>query len=499
MSKETGGSSAAVARADVAALELVRPRLRLLPRARSFRSLAQAPQGNREDRPLIPRTRFQLLHWLRTSMWFWPLVCIVTGIAVSVTSVSVDRAFDGASFPRWLTGGPDAALEILGTVAGSMVSLTALVLTVVLVVIQLGMGQFSPRIVAEILQDKPSQFAIGIFVGTFAHAMLALSQVSTAEDDEFVPGVAILVAFVLVIVSIMVLVLYANHIGRKLRAASLIEAVGIEIRTKLDELYPDELAAPSRDPGILAAPRPGVLLHIDADRLVDLARKADVVLRFFLRSAILCRPARRWCASKVCRGSTSPRRSSAGSRSTPSGRSPRISPMARGCSSISACARSTSRSIPTTAVQAIDRIHDFLRRLSTRKFPTGEYRDETGTVRLIIRTLTWDDYVRCRSRRSASAPAPRFRRPAGCGTASRTCWTTPRKSDARRSSVSSASWTWRSTKSGAGGRFARQGKAIRRDLDVRGIAQPPRPGAEVRFWRELQVRRVAATRRAPLL
>ena len=200
-------------------------------------------------------------------MWFWPLVCIASGIAVSVASVSIDRAFDGALVPRWLTGGPDAALEILGTVAGSMVSLTALVLTVVLVVIQLGMGQFSPRIVAEILQDKPSQFAIGIFVGTFAHAMLALSQVSTAEGKEFVPGVAILVAFALVIISIMVLVLYANHIGRKLRAASLIEAVGTQIRAKLDELYPDQLRLAEATPDVLTAPRPGVLVHIDADRL----------------------------------------------------------------------------------------------------------------------------------------------------------------------------------------------------------------------------------------
>ena len=32
------------------------------------------------------------------------------------------------------------------------------------------------------------------------------------------PGVAIVVAFFLIIVSIMVLVLYVNHIGRKLRA-----------------------------------------------------------------------------------------------------------------------------------------------------------------------------------------------------------------------------------------------------------------------------------------
>jgi uncharacterized membrane protein len=120
-------------------------------------------------------------------------------MALSMLSVAMERAYGGRLVPRALTGGPDAALEILGTVAGSMVSLTALVLTVVLVVVQLAMGQFSPRIVATILQYKPSQFAIGVFVGTFARAMLALSQVSTAEGEEFVPGLAILVAFVLVI------------------------------------------------------------------------------------------------------------------------------------------------------------------------------------------------------------------------------------------------------------------------------------------------------------
>ena len=42
-----------------------------------------------------------------------------------------------------------------------MVTLTALVLTITMVVVQLAMGQFSPRIVQTILQDKPSQLAIG--------------------------------------------------------------------------------------------------------------------------------------------------------------------------------------------------------------------------------------------------------------------------------------------------------------------------------------------------
>ena len=58
-----------------------------------------------------------------------------------------------------------------------MVTLAALVLTITMVVVQLAMGQFSPRIVQTILRDKPSQIAIGLFVATFAHAMLAMREV----------------------------------------------------------------------------------------------------------------------------------------------------------------------------------------------------------------------------------------------------------------------------------------------------------------------------------
>ena len=48
---------------------------------------------------------------------------------------------------------------------------------------------------------------------------------------------------------------------------------------------------------------------------------------------------------------------------------------------------------PTTAVQAIDRLHDCLRQLAPRPFPDGRYRDEEGVVRLITPSMTWEDYV----------------------------------------------------------------------------------------------------------
>src|SRR3954453_10687259 len=148
------------------------------------------------------RGRRFLTH-VQSSLWFIPVLCVLAGILVAFGAISVDRAFAYEAIPRSVVGGPDAAEAILTTVAASMVSLTALVLTITMVVVQLAMGQFSPRIVQRILQDKPSQTAIGLFVATFVHAILASREVTNNGDGTGqVPGIAVVMSFVLVIISI---------------------------------------------------------------------------------------------------------------------------------------------------------------------------------------------------------------------------------------------------------------------------------------------------------
>src|SRR6476469_930906 len=169
---------------------------------------------------------FRVLSHVRGSLWFIPVLCVGAGVALSFVTLWIDGQTGYTLGPQSLTGGPDASLSILSAVATSMVSLAALVLTITMVVVQLAMGQFSPRIVQPILKDKPSQFAIGIFVGTFAFAMLAMRQVIIGSGGPGqVPGLTVVVAFVLVVVSIAVLVLYVHHIGRSLRVSALIELV----------------------------------------------------------------------------------------------------------------------------------------------------------------------------------------------------------------------------------------------------------------------------------
>jgi uncharacterized membrane protein len=222
---------------------------------------------------------FRLAAQVRSGLWFVPVMCVVAGVVLSYVTLWIDGQSGYDLIPRSFTGGPDAALAILGAVATSMVSLAALVLTITMVVVQLAMGQFSPRIVQPILKDKPSQFAIGIFVGTFAFAMLAMRQVLIGSSGPGqVPGLTVVVAFALVVVSIAVLVLYVHHIGRSLRVSALIELVGSDTRRLFDKHYPAADAPHRPDESVVASSSSGVLCHVEFDRVVEAARDAGCVL-----------------------------------------------------------------------------------------------------------------------------------------------------------------------------------------------------------------------------
>ncbi len=333
---------------------------------------------------------------LHSSLWFLPVLCVLGGAGLSFGTLALDRAFDYQALPRSLVGGPEAALSILETVATSMVSLAALVLTITMVVVQLAMAQFSPRIVQRVLQDKPSQLAIGLFVATFVHAILAIREVSTEPGGGRVPGIAVVTAFLLVLVSIAVLVIYVHHIGRSLRVSALIELVGKDTRALVDKVYSGRLSAVGgREHGTIEARKSGVITKIAYDELVEEAVRAGCIVEmvvgigeFVPAGAPLFRvdgdvaridATRLLSALQVQLERTLENDVAYGIRLL-----------------VDIGARSLADSPfqdPSTTVQALDRIHDIMRQLVERQFSDGRHRDAQGTVRLTVRSMSWHAYV----------------------------------------------------------------------------------------------------------
>ncbi|MER7841864.1 DUF2254 domain-containing protein [Streptomyces sp. NPDC096040] len=361
------------------------------------------------DRSKIAARASGLIGRLCSRMWVVPVLCLVGGVGLCLGTLAIDRATGYRLLNKGLIGTPSNAQSILSAVAATMTTLIPLVLTITTVAVQLAMGQFSPRIVGALLHDRISQWAMGLFTATFAFAIVAMRNVQASRNG--LPGLTVLTAYVLVLASVVCLILYVHHSSRSLRAAGLIDLVGDHTHREIDRLYPvepEERSAPRSDitealptaqtgvpHDVLNTGEPGILIRFDLARLVQLAARADCVLEtvpvmgdFVHGDSPLFR----------VRGDMSRLDQAALRRAVLLGdERTHEDDCAYG---IRKLVDITERSIavpfndPTTAVQSIDRLHDCLRQLACRPFPSGRHRDKDGTVRVITRSLTWDGFVR---------------------------------------------------------------------------------------------------------
>jgi Predicted membrane protein (DUF2254) len=71
----------------------------------------------------MPLASYRIRSHLRGSLWFVPVLCVGAGVLLSFATLWIDGRSNYDLVPRSFTGGPDAALAILGAIATSMVSL----------------------------------------------------------------------------------------------------------------------------------------------------------------------------------------------------------------------------------------------------------------------------------------------------------------------------------------------------------------------------------------
>jgi uncharacterized membrane protein len=359
--------------------------------------------------------RWRLEHQVGSYLWLIPLLCLLGGVALSLLTTAIDRAADYGLVPQSVTGTPTDVQTILNTAGTSLVSLTSVVLSLTLVAVQLAMGQFSPRIVRTLLTDRRNQFAIGLFIGTFAYTLLVLREVNdNGSGGGTVPGFSVLVSYVLILASVVVLVLFVHHAGQSIRVAGLIDLVGDSTREEIERMYPAP-DPPAPDPEEVSSPTDGVVVKVHSEALVDVARRGGCVLEmvpstgdFVARESPLFRVVEGELPDELRREAL--RCVLLGAERT------HIGDVPYGIRKLVDIAERSIASSPfddpTTAVQAIHRLHDCLGQLAVRDFPSGRHTDADGHVRLVMPTLDWDGYVRlgCDEIRLAGAGSPQVAR-----------------------------------------------------------------------------------------
>jgi uncharacterized membrane protein len=292
-----------------------------------------------------------------------------------------------------------------------MLAFTGLVFTITMLVLQLASSQLSPRVMRTFLRDRQNQVVLGLFVATLLFSLLVLREVRSGDaGSAFVPGLSIWIAFALLVTSVGAFVFYIDHMAHAIRASTVVANIGDEAREAIERLYPPAregesgITAPGSGersgPGRMVAARGhGILTNYDADGLLDAAREAGAVVTLLPRV-----------------GQFVPEGAPLFRVTSPDGGKPPAQPDDRTLGGlvgygrertlqqdlgfgirqlvdIAVRALSPGTNDPTTAVQAIDQIHDLMRRLAGRPFPPDVHRDDDGVPRLLVNEPTWGDYV----------------------------------------------------------------------------------------------------------
>ena len=351
---------------------------------------------------------------LRTSLWFVPTVFAIGAGLLAVGLLALDRALVGRA-PDLLFafgGTPDGARSVLSAIAQSMLTFTGLVFSITMLVLQLASSQLSPRVTRTFLRDRANQVVLGLFVATFVFTLVILREVRTPVGGGagFVPAVSVWFAFALLLASVGAFIYYIDHMAQAIRASTVIVSIWAETVAAIDRRFPTdvrdgqlehpaqpgdpEAALEGKQPSVLLkTPTAGFLVALDEDAMVSAAHRDGMSIEllptigdFVTEGGPLARLTGEWdrAAAADVRKAVSIGRERTLEQDVAFG--------FRQLVDIATRALSPGTNDPTTAVQALDRIHDLLRRLVRRPFARDE-RTVDGTVRLIAPRPGWASFV----------------------------------------------------------------------------------------------------------
>jgi uncharacterized membrane protein len=168
--------------------------------------------------------RDALSEYVRGSLWVLPTLSVLVALAAGslLSEVSV-----GPHSPLAFQGTSDDARALLIGIAGTMVTVIALLLGLTVVALQLSSTQYSPRLLRNFLRDRPNQIVLSVFVATFAYSAAGLYTVGVSGGSRTgsFPRLAVSGALVLLFVSLGLLVYFADHLVHSIQVDAIMRVV----------------------------------------------------------------------------------------------------------------------------------------------------------------------------------------------------------------------------------------------------------------------------------
>jgi uncharacterized membrane protein len=339
------------------------------------------------------------IEWLGDLFWLRPALIVLGCVVLAQFGVWLETAhiagYDASSPDQnWgYSGGAEGARALLSAVASSTIGVAGTTFSITIAALTLASGQMGPRLLRNFTRDARNQVVLGIFLGTFAYALMVLRTVRTVQENPFVPHLAITGAIALALLSLATLVWFVHHIAASINVETVVDAVhhdlcrSVEARTRdtADATRPVDLPSGSG----VAGTDGGYLQAVDTEGLADWAHAHDLTVALRIRPGDYVPSA--YPVAFLSAGVADPEL--AISRVVTFGRRPAalqdLEYSIRQLVEIAVRALSPGINDPFTAGSVVDHLGDALCRVAARHLPTGTVvRD--GRVVLVYPVTDYD-------------------------------------------------------------------------------------------------------------
>ncbi len=231
----------------------------------------------------------QLLYDLRTGLLFRPLVIAAFYVILEIILVTLEQhSLINLSWARWLPcgfeGEPATAQTVLGTIAGSIITVTSIVYSMLAMALSLSSVQFSPRILTSFMEDTTCQNVLGVFIGTFTYCLLLLRTIH-GEPDLFVPQLSVSTAILMALICMGCLIYFIDHMSKYIQINYIYEHIARETELVIDSVFPEKARGeenreytqiPPEDIVPVLSNKSGYIQLIDDERLTWTAKEYGI-------------------------------------------------------------------------------------------------------------------------------------------------------------------------------------------------------------------------------
>ena len=297
----------------------------------------------------------------------------------------------------------DGARALAAIVAAAMLSFVVFFFSVMLLTVQIASSTLSPRIIALPFRSRILKASLGLFVFTLICSMAVVARGTEGYIGQLTTGMVL----ALTVISICVFLFVVEHVSKQLRPATVMADITAEALQVIRTVYPrildqqdgleedsggvsfevpSQVIRHEREPGFVQALESGVLVDIAiraactieiVPQVGDFVATGDSVFRLYGSGSAIRR-------EELLQNI-------AFDRERTLEQDPAFA--FRIIVDIAAKALSPAINDPTTAVLAIDQVHNLLREVGARRLDTGMVHDSAGELRVVYRTPDWEDFV----------------------------------------------------------------------------------------------------------